>query len=121
MKLGSFSKNIRKLFILVIIPLLVYVLLEVYPQPFFRQHISKANIHIYSDVPFPPEITAIMETVKQRVEKSELYNAQQQYRVFLCSSRILFGFFANYHYRVGGVNQILFGNNIFIRPANIHE
>jgi hypothetical protein len=99
----------------------VYLLILALPYPLFAYHASYGNITIYSDQPIPPQVTPILEDVESRLAKSPLNDPALQHRIFLCSTAARFSFFANYNYRVGGVNYALLNRNIFLRPANIAD
>jgi hypothetical protein len=98
-----------------------YVCLLIYPYPFFPYELTYANIHAYSNEPIPSELTAILKTADARLQRSPLNLPEFQHRVFFCATPTLFAFFANRDYRVGGLNEVYFNDNVFIRPADIRH
>lgn len=99
----------------------VYMLLLAAPDPLFAYHASYQNITVYSDQPIPREITPVLEDAESRLAKSPLNDPALRHRIFICSTQARFAFFANYNYRVGGINYALLNRNIFLRPANIKD
>ncbi len=98
-----------------------YAMCLTFPGPFFKHHVAHTNILLYSDRPIPLEALAILKDVRQRLAKSEIYDSARKYRVFICNSPGRFVFFANFKYRVGGINYELFNGNSFLRRANIRH
>ena len=118
-RLRSIKKIFRSgaLFLLVI--LFIYAMCLCFPEPFFRNHVEYENILLYSDRAIPREALPILQEVRQRLLKSAIYDPRQKCRVFICNDLARFKFFANYKYRVGGLNYELFRRNSFLRGASI--
>jgi hypothetical protein len=97
----------------------IYVMCLCHPEPFFGNPVEYENLRLYSDRPIPKAALPILKEVQRRLLKSDIYDPQREYRVFICNSPTRFKFFANYKYRVGGLNYELFNRNSFLRGADI--
>jgi hypothetical protein len=113
------KKAIRAFLLSLIAVASAYAMCLSFPEPFFRNHVEYENILLYSDRAIPREALLILRKVRQRLLKSAVYDPRQKCRVFICNDLARFKFFANYKYRVGGLNYELFKRNSFLRGANI--
>jgi hypothetical protein len=98
-----------------------WLALIVHPQPLFAYSAERANVVLHARAPLPPEAAPLLDEVVRRISRSPLYDAHRVHHVFLCDTPALFGFFALWKYRVGGLTNTQFGGNVFIRPFNIER
>jgi hypothetical protein len=97
-----------------------YILALCFPQPFFTHKLQKDNIILFSDKDLPQKETELLiQDVRSRISKSELFKQDKLYQVFICNETSRFSFFANTNAKVGGINYVYFNKNTFIRPADI--
>jgi hypothetical protein len=113
-------KKISKALVLsIIVMAFVYAMCLCFPEPFFGDHVQYENLRLYSDRSLPKEALPVLKEVQRRLMKSAIYDPQRKYHVFICNSPTRFKFFANFKYRVGGLNYELFRRNSFLRNADI--
>ncbi len=117
----SMKRTFKLSALFIFLVLACYALCLRFPEPFFEHHVAHENILLYSDRPIPGEALAILKDVRQRLAKSDIYDPARKYRVFICNRPGRFLFFANFKYRVGGINYELFNGNSFLRRANIRH
>jgi hypothetical protein len=116
----------KKLWLRIIAALLttlaIYLALLCFPQPFFRWSVSAANLTLYSDEPFSPELgKKVLEIAQAKLAASPLYSAQERHAAFICNARWRQRLFFNLDYGVGGVNLYPLTSNVFLRDALIEE
>jgi hypothetical protein len=97
----------------------VWVGLALHPQPLFAYSMRRSNLVLYARDPFPPPTAPLLEEVLRRVSRSPLYDATRIHRVFLCDRVALFTLLTLWDHNAGGVTQIYFDGNVFIRPSSI--
>jgi hypothetical protein len=90
-----------------------------YPEPFFTYQHRRGNITVYSFTDIPAAIDPILDETIRRVSSSPLWNVGLQHRVFLCGR--FFPFFAFPDWRAGGVTQVYFAGNVFLRRVDIEH
>jgi hypothetical protein len=98
-----------------------WVALAIHPQPLFAYSAQRANIVLHARAPLPSRAGPLLDDVVARVARSPLYDAGRTHHVFLCDSPGLFALFALWNRNVGGLAQIYFGGNVFIRPSSIER
>ncbi len=118
-KRPSIKKIAGSVILSVVVMAFIYVMCLCHPEPFFRNHVEYENICLYSDRPIPREALPILKEVQRRLQKSVIYDPEKKYQVFICNDLPRYIFFANYKYRVGGINYELFNHNSFLRSADI--
>ena len=94
----------------------LYVLCILFPQPFFQHRAVSGNIVLFSDS-VPP--TGLLPGVQALLSRSPLYDPRVRQRVFLCSSRWGFSFFARGRTDLAGICDDRLTGNVFIRPADL--
>jgi len=95
--------------------------LAIHPQPLFAYSAQRANIVLHSRAPLPVQAGALLDDVVTRVARSPLYDERRTHHVFLCDTPGLFGLFALWDRKVGGLAQIYLGGNVFIRPSSVER
>jgi hypothetical protein len=98
-----------------------WLALALHPQPLFASSARRGNVVLYARQPLPPEAGPLLDEVVRRVSRSPLYDPARVHHVFLCDSRALFALFTLWNRKVGGVAQVYFDGNIFIRPSSIER
>lgn len=96
-----------------------WMALAIHPQPLFAYSASRANVVLHARNPLPPEAGPMLEEVVRRVSRSPLYDRARVHHVFLCDTPTLFGLFALWDRKVGGVAETGLVGNVFIRPSNV--
>ena len=105
----------KKLLIL-IVPILLYVGILFYPNPFFSHKYEYKNFRVYSDKPIPKEVESVLDDTQSRIEKSELYSSTDKHTIFICNATWRMALFTT-HPQVGGV-ATPFTLNVFIRESD---
>ncbi len=98
-----------------------YLLLLAAPYPLFAYQASLGNITVYSDHAIPPAINSVLEDAGTRLARSPLNDLGVTHRIFVCNDYWRWVVFANYQYRVGGVNYAVLNQNMFLRRVNIEH
>lgn len=91
------------------------------PSFLYGYHHQRENVHIFSDEELPSNIDSLSSAVLARIKKSDYYNAQDEYKVFISNKTWRWRFVANLRPHAGGFNIELFPNNSFIRPSIVAE
>lgn len=105
------------LFLLIIV--LAYIGLLLYPNTFFSYKTEYKNYTIYSDEFIPKEIGKILDDAQKRIEKSELYYKKDRYKIFICNASWRLFLFTRSTEAGGTVNA--FSSNVFIRKSDIKK
>jgi hypothetical protein len=92
-------------------------ILILYPQPLFAYSVDYGAFTVHSDRPLDPAMARVIEDAERRLRSSELYRADEKYRVFLCNEPWRLWLLAR-DTSVGGTAEILFTGNIYIREAD---
>ncbi|HXI57734.1 MAG TPA: hypothetical protein VNO55_16830 [Polyangia bacterium] len=98
-----------------------FLALVIHPQPLFAYSLQRGNLVLHARAPFPAQAVPIADEVLRRVSRSPLYDRAHTHDVFLCDTPALYGLFALWGYRSGGVTHTQFTGNAFIRPFNIER
>jgi len=98
-----------------------WTVLAIHPQPLFAYSAQRANIVLHSRAPLPAQAGALLDDVVTRVARSPLYDERRTHHLFLCDTPGLFGLFALWDRKVGGLAQIYLGGNVFIRPSSVER
>lgn len=97
---------------------LLYVLLLFFPQPLFAYCVAYGQFTVYSTEEIPEEIERLLDSVEARLQKSDLYDPEARYRVFLCNGAGLYRFLSPFSPRAFG-NTYWFSDNVLIADADI--
>ena len=106
----------KKLSIL-IVPILLYIGILLYPNPFFSHKYEYKNFTVYSDEPIVKEIELVLDDTQHRIEKSELYSPTDEHKIFICNATWRLALFTRNPQSGGAVNP--FSPNVFIRESDI--
>ncbi len=98
-----------------------YAGLCVHPQIVFAHATRAGNVALHSRCELPARASEIAEEARTRVSRSPFYVPEDEYDVFLCDSRALFGLFAREEYKVGGITDAYVSRNVFLRPAHVER
>jgi len=98
-----------------------WLALVMHPQPLFAYSAQRANIVLHARSPLPPEAGPLLDDVVARVARSPLYDPRRTHHVFLCDTPRLFGLFALWDRKVGGIAEVYLDGNVFIRPSSVER
>jgi hypothetical protein len=98
-----------------------FLALVIHPQPLFAYSLQRGNLVLHARMAFPPQALPIADDVLRRLSRSPLYDGQRTHHVFLCDTPALYGLFALWNYRSGGITHTQFTGNAFIRPFDIER
>jgi hypothetical protein len=96
-----------------------WLALAIHPQPLFAYSARRANVVLHARAPLPPQAGPLLDEVVRRAARSPLYDPARVHHVFLCDTPSLFALFTLWDRKAGGVAQIYFTGNVFIRPTNL--
>jgi hypothetical protein len=96
-----------------------WVALVSHPQPLFAYSQARANVTVHSFSPIPPTMGPILDEALRRVSSSPLWDPALSHHVFLCDR--FYPLFAFPAWRSGGVTQVYFTGNIFLRQVDIEH
>jgi len=112
------KKTIKIIAGLLLTKMSIYLLILVFPNFMFGYSYAHQNFKIYSDRPIPKSIIKVIDDANQRLLHSELYLADENFKVYVCNDDWRFKFFTR-NGNAGGLVNFLISPNIFIRECNI--
>lgn len=113
-------RAIRRLLSLLLLLAAAYAAVLAFPQPMFEHRLVHGQYDVRSDRPIPPEMRRVLDDVTRRLERSELYGAQQRFRVFLCNDDWRMALYSQrFSSALGGAADDWLGRNIFIRRSDV--
>jgi hypothetical protein len=98
-----------------------FLALVIHPQPLFAYSLRRGSLVLHARAPFPAQAVPLADDVLRRVSRSPLYDQERTHHVFLCDTPALYGLFALWGYRSGGITHTQFTGNAFIRPFDIER
>jgi hypothetical protein len=98
-----------------------WLTLVVHPQPLFAYSATRTNVVLHARSPLGSLAGPLLDDVVGRLSRSPLYDSHRVHHVFLCDTPTLFAFFNPMSHNAGGVTQVQFGGNVFIRPSNLQR
>lgn len=98
-----------------------YICVLCFPSFLFSNLYEKENLRIYSDKPFPEQIESISSSTLKRIKKSEYYDVNRVYRVYISNDMWRWKFLSNLNSGAGAINTTWFRGNSFVRPSVIAE
>lgn len=116
------KKYLKSMLLFICIIIAFYILTLCYPQPFFLHKIIVGNLTVYSDEKLPyPKTSEIMRNALVNIKKSRIYKNSTKHRIFIVNNPILWTYFTNMYYKVGGLNYVCFNHSIFLRKSDIEN
>lgn len=98
--------------------LLVYGYFLTVPKILFGYSYTFQNFNVYSDRPITSDIEMVLNDVKDRIIKSELYTDDQSFNIFFANEKWRLLFFTQ-SLNVGGVCHFNLTGNVFVRECDI--
>lgn len=95
-----------------------YVSLLLEPGPLFAHEARFESIVLHARAPLPPEAAGVARRAHERIARSPFFDPGDRYHVYLCDTPELFSLLS-LKPRVGGVAQVYFTGNVFLRPSRI--
>ncbi|MEI6462335.1 MAG: hypothetical protein WCO33_01540 [bacterium] len=90
------------------------------PEPFYRYSKSYENITVYSDEKFDEgAMTNILKDVSSLIQKSYVYDGDDEFKLYITNSDLMWRYFTNINSNVGGLNYVAFNGSIFLRKADV--
>lgn len=99
----------------------LYICVLSFPSFLYSDKYKNENLIVFSDQVFPENINVISNAVLQRIKKSEYYNPNSEYRVFISNETWRWRLVSNMGPAQGAVNYTWFRQNSFVRPSAIAE
>ena len=97
-----------------------YMALLLQPGPLFAHEVRYENVVLHSPQALPPQALDVARRARERLARSPFFEAQDRYDVYLCDTPGLFSLLS-LKPGAGGVAQIYFGGNTFLRPSRIER
>jgi len=110
--------KVRTIVLMLLGVLGAYVALLLHPDPLFAHEVRYENVVLHSPQAFPPQALDVARRAHERLVRSPFFSAQDRYDVYLCDTQALFSLLA-LKPGAGGVAQIYFSGNTFLRPSRI--
>ena len=111
---------LRRLLKLILVVGVLWVGVLAFPQPMFDHRLSHGQFDIWSDRPIPPEIRPILDDVTRRLERSELYDERQRFRLFFCNDDWRMALYSQrFSSAPGGITDAWLTRNIYLRRSDI--
>ena len=99
---------------------LAYTLTLCFPEFAFKNKLTVGFVTVYSDEEISiSEMTAILETAENRLQKSVLFKDGVHQRIFIANNPLRWRYFTNINYKAGGINYVPLRHNIFLRKVDI--
>lgn len=98
---------------------LIYLTLLIYPYILFVHKIDYNNCTIYSDNKIDDNIKSIIDDAINRISKSDLYDRNIHFNIFICNKLWRFSIFTQGNMYAGAVTHYHLTCNIFFRPCDI--
>lgn len=96
-----------------------YLALLIYPSILFAHKIVYDNCTIYSDCRIDDNIKFVIDDAIKRVSKSELYDNNIHFNIYICNKLWRLDFFTQGNSYAGAVTHYHLTGNIFFRPCDI--
>ena len=99
---------------------LAYLTVLAFPQPLFAHTVAYRNYEVWSDRPIDANITRVLDDTSRRLRTSQLYDANQTFRIFICnSSWRLWLYSQHFSAQMGGHADTWLTRNVYIRASDI--
>jgi hypothetical protein len=113
-------RTIRRLLALLLVLGGVFVAVLAFPEPNFEYRLSHGQYEIFSDRPIPPQIAAVLDDTTRRLERSELYDSRQRFRIFFCNDDWRMALYSQrFSSAPGGIADTWLTRNIYLRRSDI--
>lgn len=106
----------KKILILILSTIIIYIALVLYPNPFFSHKYTYKNFTVYSDKPIEKAIEFVLDDTQNRIEKSELCSPKDTHTIFICNATWRLELFTRNSKVGGAVNS--FSSNVYIRESD---
>jgi hypothetical protein len=91
-----------------------------FPEPNFGHRTRYGQYEIFSDRPIPAAIRRLLDDVTRRLERSELYDSDQRFRIFFCNDDWRMSLYSQRFSSVpGGIADVWLTRNVYIRRSDI--
>jgi hypothetical protein len=99
----------------------VFLAVIYFPQPLFAHHLRYEQYDLWSDRPIPPQAAAaVLDDATRRLARSPLWSPGQRFSVFICNDNWRLALYSQrFSGRMGGVTDMNFTRNVFLRSADI--
>lgn len=100
---------------------LAYLSLLAFPSALFPYHLSRNNLHLFSDRPIPAPASSVLDSARLRLARSPWYDTTRAHRVFVCQTRWRWKLFTLHKHKVAAINCVFLGRNVFMRQVDWGE
>lgn len=97
-----------------------YLLLIVWPQPFFAHRTVYGIYHVWSDAPIPPQIRSVLDDVTRRLRASPLHDPKRPVEIYLCNAPWrMWVYGMQFSTRYGGIADVWLTRHVVIRASDV--
>lgn len=115
---GRASSAVRYVERALLLVLVAYAAVHVYPQALFAHSFSRDGLTIYSRTALPASVADRTTEIVGLLNRSELAVSEQRHRVFICNDPWLFRLFSPLHSRSFAVSVPL-TNHVFVADVDL--
>jgi len=109
---------LRRTLLIFLLATAAYAALLVHPNWAFAHSYEHNNVTIYSDQEIASDIEQRVSAALQKLERSELFDPDMEFNIYICNSPYRLGFFGR-NPKVGGIVNGIISENVFIRESDI--
>jgi hypothetical protein len=92
------------------------------PRPFFPYSVRAGGLMLYSDRPLPDAAARhVLRLSLNKLANCPFYATYPEVNIYICNSRWRQMLFFNKDYGTGGVTQLPFTGNVFLRDAAVND
>jgi hypothetical protein len=110
---------IKRLSMAIMLTILMYMVVLLFPQPLFTYHMTYQNYEVWSDQPIAPQITQVLDDVTRRLKTSELYEPDRPLRIFFCNASWRLWLYGHFSDKMAGIADTILARNIYMRNSDI--
>jgi hypothetical protein len=111
-------KYLKFLAIAVVLTIITYIGMVIFPQTMFSNHITYQNYEVWSDRTIPPQINQVLDDATRRLYMSDLYEPNHKINIFFCNDswRLWFHTFDD---QVAASTDTWVTRNVYVRASDI--
>ena len=98
-----------------------YLIFLAYPQPAFDFKYHQGNIRLYANHKLDFTWVNTIGEVQKRIKKSEGFDEQKDYQVFLCTDESIFQLISIFQPNAAGLNNTLMNGHSYIRTPDFEN
>lgn len=113
-------KNAKRSLVISLAVIVTYLIVLIHPNMLFANEYEYRNFRIYADQEITGGINFVLDDAISRIAHSELYEDDDEFRVYICNDAWRFKLFTR-NGNAGGLVNFMISPNIFIRESDIEN